>query len=110
MLDIADGPGADDHFGLVIQYRRDEFFDVRRPILIVGVSIDNNIGAVCYAGVEARHECPCQTLVVHVTDNVMHAMRIGCFYGIVRAAVIDYEPFDFVEARHGCWQLGQRDR
>ena len=90
---------ADDHVGAAVEDRRDELGDVAAVVLVVGVGVDDDVGAELEAGVEARLEAGGQPLVVRQLDDVVDAVGAGDLDRAVGRAVVDDQPLDGVEAR-----------
>jgi hypothetical protein len=95
---------ADHHVGLPREDRRDQARDVGSAILIVGVEVDDDVGAESHRGAQAENEHPRQSLIATQAQNVLdpgEPRRVG---GAVGRAVVDDEDFDLVDpcdlARH----------
>jgi hypothetical protein len=108
VLDLVRLAVADDHVGRARDDRGDQQRDVQRGVLVVGVRVDDDVGAELQARVEARLEARGQALVVRQADDVVDAGRPGHRDGRVRGAVVDDEPLDHVEARDLARQVGER--
>ena len=89
---------ADDHVGVAGDDRRDELGDVRAVVLVVGVGVDDHVGAELERGVEAGLEAVREALVVRQPDDVVDAVGARHLDGAVGRAVVDDEPLDGVEA------------
>ena len=61
---IADLAVADDHVGAALEDRRDQPRDVRAAVLVVGVGVDDHVGAQLQAGVEPGLEGAREALVL----------------------------------------------
>ena len=72
--------------------------DVGGRVLVVGVGVDDDVGAELQARVEARLEARGQALVVRQADDVVDAVLARDLDRAVGRAVVDDEPFDGVEA------------
>ena len=79
--------------------RRDELGDVAAFVLVVGVGVDDHVGAELQAGVEAGLERGGEALVVGQPDDVVDAVRARDLDRPVGRAVVDDQPLDRVEAR-----------
>ena len=79
-------------------------------VLVVGVGVDDDVGAELQAGVEAGLEAGGQALVVGQPDDVVDAVLAGDLDGAVGRAVVDDEPLDGVEAVDLAREVGQRRR
>ena len=77
--------------------RRDELGDVGALVLVVGVGVDDHVGAELQAGVEARLERRREALVVRQPDDVVDAVLAGDLDRGVGRAVVDDQPLDGVE-------------
>ena len=88
---------ADHHVGLAAQDRRHQLGDVAPVVLVVGVGVDDHVGAELEAGIEPRLEARGQPLVVGELDDVVHAVRSRGLDGGVGGAVVDDQPLHRVE-------------
>ena len=74
-------------------------FGMSRPVvLVVGVGVDDHVGAELERRVEPRLEAGGEALVVRQPDDVVDAVRARDLDGPVGRAVVDHEPLDGVEA------------
>ena len=71
MLDLRHLAVADDHVGLPGEDRRDQLRDVGAAVLVVGVGVDDDVGAELQAGVEPGLEPRREPLVVGQPDDVL---------------------------------------
>ena len=110
MLDLLDLAVADDHVGLAGEDRRDELRDVAAVVLVVGVGVDDHVGAELERRVDPGLEAGRQALVVRQLDDVVDAVRARDLDRAVGGAVVDHEPLDGVEARDLARQVGERQR
>ena len=108
MIGIQDWPRTDDHFGAAFDDRLHQRFDVACVVLIVGVGVDDDVGAARDGGFEAGHECGGEAAVDRVTHDTVDAELLGDFRGVIGGAVVDDEPFDNVAA--GDFAREVRDR
>ena len=60
-------------------------------VLIVGVGVDDDVGAGFQAGVDAGAERRREPLAAAEADDVMHAVRARDTGGVVARAVVDHE-------------------
>ena len=90
---------ADDHVGAPVEDRAHEPGDVRPVVLVVGVGVDDHVGAELQRGVDAGLEAGGQALVVGQAHEVVDAVRARHRDRLVGRAVVDDEPLDDVEAR-----------
>ena len=89
---------------------RDELRDVRAHVLVVGVGVDDDVGAELQARVEARLEAGGEALVVRQLDDVVDAVLARDLDRPVGRAVVDDEPLDDVDAGDLAREVGQRRR
>ena len=68
-------------------------------VLVVGVGVDDDVGAELQAGVEAGLEAGGEALVVRQLDDVVDAVLARDLDRPVGRAVVDDEPLDDVECR-----------
>jgi hypothetical protein len=107
VLDVPHVAVADDHVGPPGHDRRHQRGDGVRRVLVVGVGVDDHVGAQLQGGVEAGLERGGQALVVRQLHDVVDAMGPGHLDGAVGRPVVDDEPLDPVDARHAAGQVGQ---
>ena len=89
---------ADDHVGVAARaIGRDEGGDVVGGVLVVGVGVDDHVGAELEAGVEAGLEGVGEALVVGELHDVVDAELPGDLDRAVGGAVVDDQPLDDVE-------------
>ena len=88
----------------------DELGDVGAVVLVVGVGVDDHVGAELERRVEAGLEAVGQALVVRQPDDVVDAVRARDLDGAVGRAVVDDEPLDRVETGHLARQVGAASR
>ena len=77
-------------------------------VLVVGVGVDDHVGAELQRGVDARLEARRQTLVVGQAHEVVDAVRARHRDRLVGRAVVDHEPLDGVEALDLARQVRER--
>ena len=94
VVDRLDLAIADDHVGLAGDDRRDELRDVTAVVLVVGVGVDDHVGAELQRGVHARLEAVRQALVVGQPDDVVDAEFARHLDRAIGRAVVDHEPLD----------------
>ncbi len=97
-----------DHVGAAGEDRRDQLRDVAAEVLVVGVGVDDDVGAELQRRVEAGLEAGRQALVVRQLDDVVDAVRARDLDRAVGRAVVDHEHLDLVEARDRSGQIGER--
>lgn len=64
--------------------------DVGGVVLIVRVSIDNNVCAQAQASAQSGHETARQSLVARMAHNMIDPVLTGHAHGVVGAAVVNY--------------------
>ena len=101
---------ADDHVGVAGDDRRDQLRDVAAVVLVVGVGVDDHVGAELQAGVEPGLEAARQALVVGQPDDVVDAQLARDRDRAIGRAVVDDEPLDGVETVDLTGQVAHRDR
>ena len=94
VLDRHDLAVADDHVGVAAQDRRDELGDVAAVVLVVGVGVDDHVGAELERGVEPGLEAGGQPLVVGQPHDVVDAVLARDLDRAVGRAVVDDQPLD----------------
>jgi hypothetical protein len=107
---VGDGVGlavADDDVGAAGEDRRDQAGDVLAAVLVVGVGVDDDVGAEAHARVEAGHVHGREAAVAREAEHVVHADLRGVLGGAVGAAVVDDEDLDAVDAREAARQVGE---
>ena len=75
------------------------FGDVGAAVLVVGVGVDDDVGAELEAGVEAGLEAGREALVVGQADDVLDPVLAGDLDRAVGRAVVDHQQLDLVDAR-----------
>ena len=98
MLDRHDLAVADDHVGVAGDDRRDELRDVGAVVLVVGVGVDDDVGAELERRVEPGLEAGGEALVVRQPHDVVDAVLARDLDRAVGRAVVDDQPLDDVEA------------
>jgi hypothetical protein len=99
---------ADDHVGAALDDRGNELGDVVAVVLVVGVGVDDDVGAELQRGVEPRLEAGGQALVVRQLDDVVDAVGARDLDRAVGRAVVDDEPLDRFEAGDLTGEVCQR--
>ena len=79
-------------------------------VLVVGVGVDDDVGAELQAGVEPGLEAGREALVVGQPDDVLDPALAGDLDRAVGRAVVDHEQLDRVEAVDRARQVGDRRR
>jgi hypothetical protein len=108
VLDLVGLAVADDHVGLAGENRRHQLRDVVPAVLVVGVGIDDHIGAQLQAGVEPGLEGGGEALVVREAHDVIDAARARDLDRAVGRAVIDHEPLDALDPRNLAREIRER--
>jgi hypothetical protein len=99
---------ADHHVRAPLEDRRHQPGDVGTRVLVVGVGVDDQVGAELEAGVEPGLEARREALVVGQTDDVVDAARARHVHRAVGGAVVYDEPLDGVDARDLARQVLER--
>ncbi len=110
VLDLVGLAVADDHVGVPLEDRRHQLRDVGADVLVVGVGVDDDVGAELEAGVEARLEAGGEPAVVGEAHDVVDAARARDLDGAVGRAVVDDEPLDLVDAGDRARQVARASR
>ena len=76
------------------EQRRDQERDVLPGVLVVGVRVDDDVGAGAQTGVDARHEGRGQPLAAPESDDVLDPVRARDRRRVIARAVIDHERLD----------------
>jgi hypothetical protein len=72
--------------------------DVFGVVLVIGVGVDDQVGAFFDAGFQAGDETGGETSMLLQAHDVLHAGGSRCIGGAVAAAVINDQKFDLVYA------------
>ena len=99
---VAHAAVADDDVRLAADDRRDQCCYVAAVILIVGVGVDDDVGAFGKRAVHPRAEGGGEAAVGAVADDVMDAQPRGDLAGFVPAAVVDDQILDDIHALDRC--------
>ena len=108
MRQLGDLAVAHDHVGGAGQHGADELGHVAAVVLVVGVGVDDHVGAQLQGGVQAGLEGGGQALVVGQAHDVVDAVRACHLNRVVGRAVVDHQPLDGVEPVQLAGQGGQR--
>jgi hypothetical protein len=101
---------ADHHVGLARDDRSDQLGNVGAEVLVVGVGVDDHVGAELQAGIEAGLEGRGEPLVVGEADDVIDAVSPRHLDGVIGRAVVDHEPLDLFHARDLTGEVSERGR
>ncbi len=101
MLDRRDVAVADDDVGLALEQGLEQRRNLVPGVLIVGVGVDDEVGAAFERGVDAGGERRRQALVAAQPDDVIDAGRARDIGRAVARSVVDDQDFDDVDARDG---------
>ena len=110
MLDGVNVATANYQVGFSLQDRAYESRDVFSKVLIVGVSIYDDVGAQFQASIETRFEGRAKTLVVNKLDNMVDSQFPSPLDGLIRGSIVDDEHLDLVDSRNLPWQPLKRGR
>ena len=97
-----------DDVGLAAEERLEQPRDVAARVLIVGVGVDDEVGAELQAASMPARERRGQALPPAKPEHVSDAVRARDLRRAVRRAVVNHQDLDDVDARHGARQIGQR--
>lgn len=98
MFRVVNGTFANDDIGRTVKDGADQFFNIIAAVLVIGIGVDDDIGAVAEAGVKACHKAFGKAFVAAEVYDVVDAPASGDLYGIIFTAVIDDEVFDGINA------------
>ena len=98
---------ADADVGAPGQHGLDEAGDVDAAVLVVGVGVDDQIGAQAQAGVEPGHVRRREPAVAREADDVVDAELRRDLAGPVAAAVVDHQDLDLVDTGDHAGQIGE---
>ena len=87
------------------EQRREQPAMSRAGVLVVGVGVDDEVGAELERRVDAGHERRGQALAAPEPDDVMDAVRARDLGGAVARPVVDDEHLDDVDAREAPRQI-----
>jgi hypothetical protein len=107
---IGDVAVADADIGLAVQQRRQQLRDVGGGVLVVGVGVDDEIGAGLERGVDAGGESGGEPLVATQPDDVIDAAGTRHVRRPVARPVVDDQHLDDVDAGNRLGQIGERRR
>jgi len=111
---VAHATITDDDIRFTGQNRRHQFADILAFILVVGIGIDDDIGAFGQRLVDPRLESRRKSAVGPVPDNMIDTEPARGAAGIVIAAIVDDQDFDTIDAinlaRQGNQRFGQACR
>ena len=88
----------------------DQLGDVGAAVLVVGVGVDDDVGAELEAGVEPGLEAGGEALVVGQADDVLDPALARDLDRAVGRAVVDDQQLDLVDAVDCAGQVGDRRR
>jgi hypothetical protein len=107
MRQLADIAIADDDVVPPGLQRLDQPRDLVPAILVIGIGVDDEVGALAQRGVDTGRERGGQAALAIEADHMMHAMRVRDVRGPVGGPVVDDQVFDHVDARQRSRQIGQ---
>ena len=93
-----------------LQQRREQLRDLVARVLVVGVGVDDEVGAALERGVDAGRERRRQPLVAAQPDDVIDAARARDVRRAVARPVVDDQDLDDVDAGDRSRQIGERRR
>ena len=110
VVDRGDIAVTDHHFGLAVEDRPHQQRHVGAAVLVVGVGVDDDVGAELQTGVETGLETGCQTAIVGQLDDVVDPALECHGDRFVGRSVVDHEELDLVDAVDLPGQVGKRRR
>jgi hypothetical protein len=110
VFDVVDRARADEDDRALFEDRLHQGGNAGSGVLIVGVGVDDHIGAELEGALEPRHECPRQALMVLEHQHMIRAMLAGHGRRAVAAAIVNDEPFHHFETVYRLGQVAQRRR
>ena len=93
-----DGAFANNDIGRTVKDGADQLFDVIAAVLVIGISVDDDVSAIPQTGVKACHKAFGKAFVAAEVYDIVDAPASGDLYGIIFTAVIDDEVFDGINA------------
>ena len=108
MLDVGDRAVADHQLRLARQDRCNQARDIIRVILVVGIGVDDDVGAFLHRTLQPGDEGMGQAHVDRQIDDMIDTAGAGDLHGAVAAAVVDHEPFDPIDPGQPARQMRQR--
>lgn len=98
------------YIDIACEYWCDEPLDIRSFVLVVGVGVDDDVGAEPQRGIETSHVGDRQTPSARKSNDVMNT-KSGCnFARPIVAAVIDDQDLDDIDTWNGTGQFCERLR
>jgi len=79
--------------------RAHEQMDISSLVLIITISIDNDVCSICECIVYPEAKSGCKTPVATKRKYVMHTAFFRNFHSPVGATVVDDKVFDFIDPR-----------
>ena len=90
-----------------VEDRRHQHGDVRAEVLVVGIGVDDQVGAGGQRSLQPGLKRRRQPAVAFLPDDVLHAELPRDLSRPIGAAVVDHQILDLVHARQGPRQLSQ---
>src|SRR5688572_7352019 len=103
MFDLFGLSISNNHIGLALNNWLHKIADVFTGILVIAVSINNNIGTQRQRGMHAIVETARQALFAGVVHKVFDAQLFGYGDGVVGAAIVDDQYFYAINALNFLW-------
>jgi hypothetical protein len=108
VVDLVGLAVADHHVGVAGEDRAHQLGDVAAEVLVVGVRVDDDVGAQLQRRVEPRLERGGQAPVVGEPHHVLDAVLARHLDRPVAGTVVDHQPLDLIDALDLARQIGQR--
>jgi len=110
MLVIQGLPVANDHVCLIGKDGGDQLGDLAAGVLVVGISVDDNVSTQRQRELHAANESSRETTVAAVPQDVIRAIFQRHFGSGIGGAVVDHQHDYFVDPGDLPWNLGEYDR
>ena len=105
MLCLINRTLTDDHMCFSIQNRAHKTLDIRSAILVVRISVNNNVCTITKTCIKPCHKSLGKSLVAAESYDIMHAPLLSYFSCIIRTSIINYEIFYLIYAINVFWQI-----
>ena len=98
MFGLINRPFPNDNVCFLLQNRTHQLLNVRTAVLIVRISVDNDVCTQMQAGIQSCHKTTCQSFVSLKRYNVMESEFPGTLHGVVLAAIVDDQILNGINA------------
>ena len=109
MLGLVNGTLSNDNVRFSIQNGTNQLFNVFALVLVICISIDNDVRTVSQTGIHSGHKAFCQASVFLKVHHIVDAPFLSHFYSIVLASVIDNQIFNLINAVYVLGKIVQCD-